>query len=59
MVEGSLMCVSKSKSAEEASMSREVENEITGVKDCPVDSCVIWDFILHEMHWAVTSLRVT
>lgn len=41
MVEGSLMCVSKSESAEEASMSREVENEIAGVKDCPVDSCVI------------------
>ena len=49
------MCMRKSKSTEGDSMRREVKNETTGVKDCPVDSCMIWDFILHEMHWAVTS----
>ena len=49
-VEGSLMCVNKNNSTEEANMSREAENEITRVKGCPVDSCRIRDCILHEMH---------
>ena len=52
------MCVNKSKSSKEASMGREVGNETTGVKERgPVNSCMIWDFILSEMgwHWTVTS----